>query len=565
MKLKSGFVFALSLICLISPAIAETERAVYPQAVIGPAGDDSFDIELFLGNRNNDEPWSGVIRLLKSDDLTGFASVTFIDEDGKQTTVNNGQRSVTIPAGRSLYYRMKSSTFQVGVMVIESETSSIDDLVPSFFYKLINKAGQVIDIVGITAVHESSTGFRVMMTDTGTSNVGVAMVSSDGISDGSGPTALDEIEVTFTAFLSDGSEVSGTVKLGGSEAGHKALFPFQVIPNLPTGITIAQLKIRSTANIYVTTLAIVTPGESQDIQFAAVPALIDIDVPASGLSVDTQDRADVVRFWSVVYRASENVEMNFTGNVSTCDPGTTSPLFKLAVLRRINWFRAMAGLPGDIVLDDELNQKCQAAALIMAAQGALSHFPPSNWSCYTPAGDEAAGAANLHLTTSPNLSASLVDGYIEDPGQFNDVVGHRRWLLFTRQRVMGTGSVSGTNSANAIWVIGQFGTGPSRNHSWPPAGYVPYQVVYPRWSFSSPNADFSQATVTMTRGGSPISLSLNPVEVGFGDNTIIWEPSGIPSTAPSSDTSYEVTISNVLVGGSPMQFKYTVILIDPDK
>jgi len=195
-----------------------------------------------------------------------------------------------------------------------------------------------------------------------------------------------------------------------------------------------------------------------------------------------------------------------------CDPGTTSAVFKEAILRRINWYRAMAGLPGDIVLDDELNEKCQAAALIMAAQGALSHFPPADWECYTPAGNEAAGAANLHLSSTPNLDAGIVDGYIEDGGQFNASVGHRRWLLYTRQRTMGTGSVSGTFRANAIWVIGQFGIGPARNHSWPPAGFVPYQVVYPRWSFSSPNADFSQATVTMTRGGNPISLT-GPVPI----------------------------------------------------
>ena len=565
MKSRIASVFCLTFLCLVSSAFSVTERVVYPQAVIGPAGDDSFDIELFLGNRNNEEPWNGVIRLLGSENLTGFSTVTFSDEDGNQTTVNSGERAVSIPAGGSLYYRIKSSTFQVGVMAIESDTSSIDDLVPSFFYKLLNKSGQVIDIVGIAAVHEAATGFRVMMTDTGTSNVGVAMVSADGIAQGSGPAALDEVEITFTACLSDGSEVSGTVNLGGNEPGHKALFPFQVISNLPTGITIAQLKIRSTANIYVTTLALVTPGESQDVQFAAVPALIDIDVPATGLSVDSQNREAVVSFYRGAYQASENVEPKFTGNLSTCDPGTTSAVFKLAILRRINWFRAMAGLPGDIVLDDALNQKCQAAALIMAAQGSLSHFPPSNWACHTPVGEEAAGAANLHLFSGSNLNASVVDGYIEDPGQFNDVVGHRRWLLYTRQRVMGTGSVTGNFSANAIWVIGQFGNGPARNHSWPPAGFVPYQVVYPRWSFSSPNADFSQASVTMTRGGSPISLSLNPVQDGFGDNTVIWEPAGIPSTAPSSDTSYEVTISSVLVGGSPMQFKYTVTIIDPDK
>lgn len=38
--------------------------------------------------------------------------------------------------------------------------------------------------------------------------------------------------------------------------------------------------------------------------------------------------------------------------------------------------------------------------------------------------------------------------------------------------------------------------------AWPPAGYVPYQVIYPRWSFAIAGANFSQAAVTMARGAS---------------------------------------------------------------
>ena len=566
MKLRVPFFLSVIVVFTLSVAAvsAVSERVVYPQAVVGPAGAESFDIEVFLGNRNDDEAWTGVIRLLRSEDLTGFAPVTFIDEDGNQTTVSNGEHSVSIPAGRSRYFRVKSSTFQVGVMVIEAQNSAIDDLVPSFFYKLLDQGGTVIDVIGIEAVREAATGFRVMITDTGTSSVGVAMVSQNGVEQGSSPSAVEKVDVTFTAMFVDGSVMSGTVSLGGSEPGHKALFPFQVIQNFPSGVQVAQLKIRSSEKIYVTTLALVIPAESEDFQFGAAPALVDIDVPATGLSVDTQNRQAVVDFFQVVHRASDNVDARFSGDVGTCDPGNTSAVFKQAILRRINWYRAMAGLPGDVTLDDVLNQKCQAAALIMAAQESLSHTPPSSWACYSADGAEAAGKANLHLATT-TLGADIVDGYIQDAGVFNASVGHRRWILYTRQRVIGSGSVQGTFRANAIWVIGQFGNGPNLNHSWPPAGYVPYQVVYPRWSFSSPNADFSQATVTMTQGGNPIALTVNPNQLNIGDNSVVWEPAGIPSTAPSADTSYEVTVSNVLVGGSPMEFMYTVTIIDPDK
>jgi hypothetical protein len=258
------------------------------------------------------------------------------------------------------------------------------------------------------------------------------------------------------------------------------------------------------------------------------------------------------------------VDAGFTGDIGACDEGNTTAAFKNAILRRVNYFRAMAGLPGDITLDEQHNLKSRKAALIMIAQGQLSHFPPTSWPCYTAEGREGAEKSNLHLATGSTLGADIIDGYIRDAGQFNTAVGHRRWILYTLQRVMGTGSAEGPSSrANALFVLGQFGTGPVRNHSWPPAGFVPYQVVFPRWSFSAPGADFSQATVSMSQNGNSITVSILPVEVGFGDNTIVWEPSGIPTTAPPSDTSYTVTIDNVLVSGSPTQFQYTVTIIDP--
>jgi len=78
-----------------------------------------------------------------------------------------------------------------------------------------------------------------------------------------------------------------------------------------------------------------------------------------------------------------------------------------------------------------------------------------------------------------------------------------------------TGPASGTNypAANAVWVVDDanyWGPRPATRNafvSWPPPGYVPYPVVYPRWSFSYPSADFSAATVTMTSNGVPVPVA----------------------------------------------------------
>ena len=229
--------------------------------------------------------------------------------------------------------------------------------------------------------------------------------------------------------------------------------------------------------------------------------------------------------------------MQWNGSLAQCLPGTTSLAYEEATIRRVNYYRAMAGLPGDVTLDPVWNAKCQAAAQMMSAQGELSHDPDSSWACYSEDGDEAAGHSNL---AAHSAGPEAIDDYIADLGKYNYFVGHRRWILYPRQKVMGTGSVPPSRldntyywRANALWVTGGFGLRPATPEwvAWPPEGYVPYQVVYPRWSFSYPRADFTGTDVTMSESGTPVSLTilaLDKNDRGYADNTIVWEPSGLP-------------------------------------
>ena len=105
--------------------------------------------------------------------------------------------------------------------------------------------------------------------------------------------------------------------------------------------------------------------------------------------------------------------------------------------------------------------------------------------------------------------------------------------------------------------------------AWPPPGYVPYQVVYPRWSFSYAGANFSSATVTMTQGGSSVPVAMETLDTGYGENTMVWIPLGLGSSQswpkPSKDTSYMVTISNIIIGTGTRTFTYEVTVFDPAK
>jgi hypothetical protein len=97
--------------------------------------------------------------------------------------------------------------------------------------------------------------------------------------------------------------------------------------------------------------------------------------------VDTANRRDVMSFYHAVYGASEGFEARagWSGNVAALAPGTTSLELKKDVLRRVNFYRALAGLQADLALNPEKSVKAQEAALLTARNRALSHYPGANF------------------------------------------------------------------------------------------------------------------------------------------------------------------------------------------
>lgn len=298
--------------------------------------------------------------------------------------------------------------------------------------------------------------------------------------------------------------------------------------------------------------------------------------PSTGWTIDTNNRQLVRAFYNSVYLSSLNVPIGWTGNHSTCTPGTTSTAFKNAVLARINYYRAMAGVPANVVFDATNNAKAQQAALMMSVNNTLNHYPPTTWRCYTAAGREAAANSNLSLGHN---AWNAVDGQIRDNGTNNTAAGHRRWLLLPQAQIMGTGDVPSVGSgatylppANSLWVplLAKYNPRPATRDpfvAWPTRGFNPYTIVPVRWSFSYPNANFANAVITMSSAGQAIPLTVDSRVNGYGENTIVWRPYNRTADTtwhkPSADTAYQVTIRNVLINGVATQFSYTVTVIDP--
>lgn len=296
--------------------------------------------------------------------------------------------------------------------------------------------------------------------------------------------------------------------------------------------------------------------------------------PAPFFSIDIHNREQVRLFYNAVFTASQDTPIEWTGDVDLNNPGTTAAAFKEAVALRVNYFRAMAGVPSVITFNDEYSRKDQMAALMMSANNALSHTPPDTWMDYTAEGAEAASHSNISLGHN---GWDAVFGQMQDNGSNNSVAGHRRWILYPQTQTMGTGDVPEQNdysAANALWVFdGRFGAArPSTREefvSWPPPGFVPYPLIFARWSFAYPDADFSSATVTMTQNSTDIPINLEPVANGYGENTLVWVWNNLDSStnpAPSAvtaDTPVQVKIDHVMVQGTQRSFNYEVTIFDP--
>ncbi len=240
-------------------------------------------------------------------------------------------------------------------------------------------------------------------------------------------------------------------------------------------------------------------------------------------------------------------------------------------MTRLNYFRAMAGVPSDVTFDTTFNQKAQAAALIFSAHGDISHDPPNNWECWTQDGHDGAANSNIGISVD---GPDGIDQFMYDGGAGNTDAGHRRNMLFPGTAVEGYGGVDGDathSAADALYVLGPNVTEPTPRDgfwAWPPKGFVPYQVVYPRWSFSLKDADFTNATVTVTHNATNVPVTIQARNGGFGDPAIVWIPNGISDGGtwpkPTADDTYSVQVSGVTVNNNAVgPFNYDTTIIDP--
>jgi hypothetical protein len=304
----------------------------------------------------------------------------------------------------------------------------------------------------------------------------------------------------------------------------------------------------------------------------------------TGLTVDTQNRAAVRQFFADHYQSYQDLDhyapAGRHGSVANCDPGTTTQEFRNHVLHRVNFFRAMTGIPAAVTLNAEYSRKAQAAALIMSANGRRSHTPPPSRQCYTAAGSDGAFRSNL-FTGRAGIFA--VAGYIEDAGATNKDTGHRRqyqprvtlprtdWHRRCHpgrrhycQRPLYLRCVNPQPNHGAR-VCGLAATGLC---ALPGGLHAPAFTLFSCRPFTE---DMTDAVVTMEANGQSVPVQIIYNGTGDFNNHLVWVPAGrdtenadAPWPRPAADTTYTVTLQNVKVNGIPRTYTYDVTVFDPD-
>ena len=246
-------------------------------------------------------------------------------------------------------------------------------------------------------------------------------------------------------------------------------------------------------------------------------------------------------------------EPNTTASAATCSPGSLDADGHAAVVRVIDLYRALAGLT-PITTDPALDALAQSCSLLMEANGAITHFPPQSWDCWSE--DGAEGASESNLATASAVSA--VDLYMIDPGN-EDTLGHRRWVLQRGSGPFGVGSAPG-HSCLHVMSAGQ-DPAPAAWSAWPPPGWFPIQaagswatVDQVGWSVHTYSTSLAGASATVTdAAGTELPVEWERLPDGYGNSQAIrLAPDGwgmaagqtytveLPGTSPPIIYSFEV-------------------------
>jgi len=244
-------------------------------------------------------------------------------------------------------------------------------------------------------------------------------------------------------------------------------------------------------------------------------------------------------------------ELAWTGDINKCRAGTVSKTAIAKSLAILNYFRRQAGLYDQCEFVDSFNIYCQQTALVLYANNIITHYLDKSNKCFTEMAKVGALSSNLSLG---NFGPNAIQSQVFDNGWSNYSVGHRRWILNPFNSKFGIGITPGST---ALGVFGKFSENNDWKNktyyegkqyiAWPSAGYFPTNLVPQRWSFSLHRASFESVIVNVYKykngKKTAVEIDIEPVEDGYGINTLVWKPRD--GWEAENESVFEVEIKNV--------------------
>lgn len=311
-----------------------------------------------------------------------------------------------------------------------------------------------------------------------------------------------------------------------------------------------------------------------NIRVAVVSAAISLALlPASAtaLTPDTSTRsaAQLRGVW-------QSAQPTFSGAPYAVSPLTSAPFsagqLNGAVLndglKMLNFARYLSGLPSDVTLDPTLSSRTQHGSVLLAANNALSHYPPQPGGMSSSFYDTGKlGTSSSNLAWGPDTLHRSIVLYMDDSDAGNIAkLGHRRWILNPQMGKTGMGMAG---RFSAMWAFDRSRSSVVSYDAvlWPAAGPFPVQFFDKgtAWSASlNPSrysVDPTGLVVTLRRVGDGATWTLTSADqIGssrpFDGELFSYDSAGygIPSCIifrPPLDVMYSVGDTfEVTIGGT---------------
>lgn len=229
-----------------------------------------------------------------------------------------------------------------------------------------------------------------------------------------------------------------------------------------------------------------------------------------------------------------------------------------------------------VVPDKQL--EAQSAAFMIKENNEVDHHPPKTWKYYSEAGANGAAHSCLGLSDFSYFpQTSFITGFIQEPGEINSFVGHRRWILFSKVKKFSYGA---TDKSEALYCIEEFSKDTVKTDfiAYPWNGYVPANLIFRKWSFAIPeghDVNFKHVKITIKNNvGNSIPFEMYPENPDYPDKTITWKMTSMFTEQEEEQEinnlkakgyigkEISVKIENVEVDHRTKNYEYKVKIVD---